>query len=252
MDATTAAGDRLLATFSPDSRPAGRADMFAAGRRNEDLVLEHLRPALTTMRPDARWLPDDLEAARLPRGEWWVVDAVEGNVNHIHGMPEWGVTVTLVRDEAPVLTVVRQPIGDLTYSAVTGGGAFCNDHRMQVSAKTDLDAAIVATGQAEVGQTDTYRRIGASVAALLGRALVVRAFVPSTFPMLLVASGRHEAFWQYGPVLPGVAAGALFVREAGGTVSRVDGSAWRPGSPDIIVAAPGVHAAAVAVLRDIA
>jgi myo-inositol-1(or 4)-monophosphatase len=69
--------------------------------------------------------------------------------------------------------------------------------------------------------------------------------------MLLVATGQHEVFWQYAPVLPGVAAGVLLVSEAGGIVSRVDGSPWQPGSPDILVAAPGVHVAAVAALREI-
>jgi myo-inositol-1(or 4)-monophosphatase len=83
---------------------------------------------------------------------------------------------------------------------------------------------------------------------MLGHALLVRVFVPSTFPLLLVATGQHDVFWQYEPVLPGVAAGALLVTEAGGTVSRIDGSGWRPGSPDILVAAPALHQAAAAAL----
>jgi len=63
---------------------------------------------------------------------------------------------------------------------------------LRVSAKTSLDAAIAVTGQAEAGQEGTFRRIGASVTAMLSRALLVRAFVPSTFPLLLVAAGQHE------------------------------------------------------------
>jgi myo-inositol-1(or 4)-monophosphatase len=49
-------------------------------------------------------------------------------------------------------------------------------------------------------------------------------------------------------VLPGVAAGALLVTEAGGVVSRIDGSPWGPGSQDILAAAPGLHQAAVRAL----
>ncbi|HEY2701123.1 MAG TPA: inositol monophosphatase [Pseudonocardiaceae bacterium] len=246
-----ATADRLLTAFSPDARPSSRADMFTAGSANEDLVATTLRPALTALRPDARWVADEQETTALPPGEWWVVDEVEGNVNHVHGLPEWCVTVTLVRDSVPVLTVVRQPVGDLTYTALRGAGAFVNGRPLLVSSKVDLDAAIVATGQAEAGQDETYERIGASFTAMLRKALLVHAFVPSTFPMLLVATGQHEVFWQYAPVLPGVAAGVLLVSEAGGIVSRVDGSPWQPGSPDILVAAPGVHVAAVAALREI-
>src|SRR3984957_10837022 len=140
--AATAAGDRLMADFSPDARPASRAGMAVGGRQLEELVLTELRPELARLRPRAGWVEDDLEIAPLPPGEWWVVDAVEGAVNYIHGLPEWAVTVTLLRDGRPTLTVVRQPIGDLTYTALVGGGAYLNGRRLRASAKTDLEAAV--------------------------------------------------------------------------------------------------------------
>jgi myo-inositol-1(or 4)-monophosphatase len=252
VKAATQAGDRLLAEFSPAARPASRADMAVAGGRTEDLVLAELRPELASLRPGAGWADEEMETTPLPPGEWWVVDAVEGAVNYVHGMPEWCVTVTLVRDSQPVLAVVRQPVGDLTYTAVRGAGAHLNGQRLRTSAKTGLDAAIAVTGQAEAGQADTYRRIGESITAMLGQALVVRAFVPSTFPMLLVAAGHHDVFWQYEPVLPGVAAGVLFITEAGGTVTRIDGSPWSPGRPDILAAAPALHQAAARALAAVA
>jgi myo-inositol-1(or 4)-monophosphatase len=250
--ATTEAGDRLLAEYSPAARPAGRADMAAAGSHTEELVLGKLRPELASLRPQAGWVEEEMETTPLPPGEWWVVDAVEGAVNYVHGMPDWGVTVTLIRDGQPALAVVRQPVADLTYAAVRGAGAHLNGKRLHASAKIDLDAAIAVTGQAEAGQDDTYRRIGESVTAMLSRALLVRASVPSTFPMLLVAAGHNDVFWQYEPVLPGVAAGVLLITEAGGTVTRIDGSPWSPGRPDILAAAPGLHHAAIGALTAIA
>lgn len=248
VEATRQAGLRLLAHYDPTARPGSRAEMFTAGQRNEDISLAGLRKALEAVWPGAGWVEEDQEAVPLPPGEWWTVDAVEGNVNHIHGLPQWCVTVTLLRDQEPVLAVVYQPVGDLTYTAVVGGGAFLNGQRLHTSAKTDLDAAITVTGQAETGQADTYRRISDSIAAMLDRALMVRATVPSTFPLLLVATGQNDVFWQYQPVLPGIAAGILLASEAGGTVSRIDGSPWAPGSNDVLVAAPALHAAAVHVL----
>ena len=177
---------------------------------------------------------------------------MEGNVNHVHGLSEWCVSVTLLRDNVPVLTAVYQPIGELTYTAVRGAGAHLNGQPLHVSAKKDLASAIVTTGQAEADQEGTYRRIGDSITAMLSRALLVRASVPSTFPMLLVATGQFDVFWQYEPVLPGVAAGALLVTEAGGSVSDVHGQPWRPGSPDILVSTHALHTAAVEVLSRVA
>src|ERR1700677_1699343 len=147
VKATTAAGDRLLAEFSPQGRPSGRADMAAVGRHLEDLVLAELRPELARLLPAAGWVDDDRETTPLPPGDWWVVDAVEGAVNYVHGLPEWAVTVTLLRESQPVLAVVRQPAGDLTYTGIRGAGAFRNGRRLRTSAKASLDAAIAVTGQ---------------------------------------------------------------------------------------------------------
>jgi myo-inositol-1(or 4)-monophosphatase len=248
VEAATLAGRALEARYSAAARPTDRAAMFNAGVADSEVSLGILRPALTSLRPGAGWLPEQYETTELPPGEWWVVDEVEGNVNHVHGLPEWAVTVALVRDGQPVLAVVRQPVGDLTYTAIRGRGAHLNGTALHVSAKTELDAAIVDTGQAEADQADTYERIGRSVTAMLRQALLVRASVPSTFPMLLVAAGHHDVFWQYEPTLPGIAAGALMITEAGGVVTRLDGSPWSPGSDTFLAAAPGLHAAAVQVL----
>lgn len=247
----TEAGARLASRFSPDARVRDAESLRSAIRANEAAVASDLRAELTALRADAGWLEGDLETTALPRGQWWVVDAVEGNVNHVHGLGDWCVTATLVRDGQPVLAVVRQPVGDRTYTAVLGAGASLNGTPLRVSAKQHLETAIAATGQAEAGQTGTYRRIGDSITAMLGSALLVRASVPSTFPLLLVAAGQVDLFWQFAPTLPGIAGGILVATEAGAVVSRVDGAPWRPGSTDVLVSAPAVHRAAVAVLSTV-
>ena len=246
------AGNRLLALYSDSNRIADRASMIAAARHNEDASSAGLREALAEVRPEARWAEDAQETSALPSGEWWVVDTVEGNVNHIHGLPEWCVSITLVRDGVPVLAVVRQPVPGVTYAALRHGGAFANGVPLHVSTKGSLDVAVVGTGQAEAGQSATYRRIGESVTVLLRSALLVRMQVPSTFPILLVAEGHTDAFWQYEPTLPGVAAGVLFVTEAGGVVTTIEGSPWAPGADSILFATAGIHGELLTALASVA
>lgn len=243
------AGRRLLSTFSVDARPDSRDAMLPAMRRNEALVAFGLRDALTTLRPSAAWWDGEDDGKPLPAGEWWVVDSVEGNVNHIHGLRDWGVTIALVREREPVAAVVHQPLDALTWTAVRGGGTRRDGAPVHVSSKTRLDAAIATTGQAEAGQTDTYAHIGDSVTALLHHVLLVRMSVPSAFPLLQLAEGQGDVFWQYAPSLPGIAAGLLMATEAGGVASRIDGTPWQLGAPDILVSTPGLHRAAVDVLR---
>ncbi|MBP2049843.1 fructose-1,6-bisphosphatase/inositol monophosphatase family enzyme [Streptomyces griseochromogenes] len=168
-------------------------------------------------------------------------------------MPDWAVTATLVRDNHPVLTVVHLPLAGDTYTAVAGGGACLNDRPLKVSARTDLGAALIGTGQAKPGEDeDTLRRIGESVTAMLVNGLVVRVSVPATMQLIHVAAGRVDAFWQFSDVRSGLVAGALLVSEAGGTVTDLAGGPWSTGSRDFLAAAPGIHAGALEVLSPIA
>ncbi|MDH6484650.1 fructose-1,6-bisphosphatase/inositol monophosphatase family enzyme [Streptomyces sp. SAI-127] len=147
----------------------------------------------------------------------------------------------------------RWPLTGDTYTAVAGGGARLNDRPLKVSAKTDLGAALIGTGQAKPGEDErTFRRIGGSVTAMLINGLVVRVSVPATMQLIHVAAGRMDAFWQFSDVRSGLVAGALLVSEAGGTVTDLTGDPWNTGSRDFLAAAPGLHSAALKVLSPIA
>jgi len=251
--AVRGAGALLLDRFSADSRPADGNEILAALHANDEASLGLLRDALVQARPGIGWVEDELEGGALPPGEWWITDPVEGNINHIHGMPDWGVSATLVRDNVPVLAAVYFPMTGDTYTAVRGGGAYLDGVRLRPSAKTNLGVALVATGQARPGEDgETHRRIGQSVTAMLGGALVVRVSVPATVQLARVAAGQIDAFWQHSQVRSGLLVGALLVEEAGGTVTDTHGRPWGLASTDFLASAPGLHRAAVAVLATIA
>lgn len=251
--AVQAAGRVLVQRYGAGPTFATGGDVVAAIRANDDASLAVLRPALQDLRPRAGWAEDELDSGALPAGEWWVCDPVEGNVNHVHATPDWGVTATLVRDNVAILTAVHLPLTNETYTAIRGQGAFLNGTALHTSAKTTLDAAIAGTGQAAPGESaDTHRRIGESVTTMLHGALLVRVSVPATLQLLHVAAGRMDVFWQFSAVRSGLLAGALLVAEAGGLVTDVAGQPWSPHSDDFLAAARGVHAAAAARLSDIA
>lgn len=251
--AVQVAGRRLRDRFSPDSRPGSRDEAFAALRANDAASLAMLRGPLERARPGARWAEEELEGGALPPGEWWVTDPVEGNINHVHGTEDWGVTATLVRENAPVLAAVYLPMTGATYTAVRGGGAYENGVRLRASTKTAMDGALVGTSQARPDEDEeTLRRLGASVEAMARAALLVRVSVPATLHLTQVAAGRMDAFWQHTDVRLDHLAGALLVAEAGGTVSDTRGRPWGLTSNDFLATAPGLHAAAVNVLSAIA
>lgn len=244
------AGDVLLAGYDESSRPVDRAAMYELGMKLEDASTQAVRRTLDGRFTGVGWFDEDDQGREVPDGNWWIVDGTEGAVNHVHGLPEWGVTVALVTRGVPVAAVVRQPVGDLTYTATRRGGAFVNGRPLRVSAKTDLDAAIVAASQAG-NNAEIYARFGAAYASLSEQVLLVRNTIPTTFPLLGVAGGHYDGFWQYDPDLPGTAVGTLLAAEAGAMVTDLSGDSWQVNADSVVVAAPGIHAQLLDVLRSV-
>ncbi|MFC0541803.1 inositol monophosphatase family protein [Kutzneria chonburiensis] len=252
LAATTAAvrraGAVLLARYSADARQVGLTELLAELHANDEAVVEVLRPALADILPGADWLNDEHGRGPLATGDWWLIDPVGGNVNAVHGMADWNIGVSLVRDGRPVLAVVHFPVLDEMFTAVEGGGAFRDGVRLRVSDKTSLDAALAGTGQSRPGQDAAIAdRMGASFAAMMKAALYVRVSVPVTHQLAQVAAGRMDVHWQFDHVRSQVA-GVLLVQEAGGVVTDLDGNPWELTSRDYIAAAPGVHAAALKIV----
>lgn len=244
------AGARMMTRYSTETRQPGLPELLAHLQANDAAVAGILRPALTTARSSAGWLDDEHGSGPLATGEWWLIDPVGGNVNAAHGMPDWNIGVSLVRDGRPVLAVVYFPVPDEMFTATDGGGAFLNGAPLRVSGKASLDGALAGTGQARPGQSsELVEQMGKSFAAMSNAALQVRISVPVTHQLAQVAAGRMDLHWQFDNVRAH-AAGVLLVQEAGGIVTDLAGAPWDLAGQSYLAAAPGVHAAALRVLTN--
>ena len=250
--AVTEAGQALLKIHSRDTRPKDLQQLLANIKQQEGISAPILKGHLKTALPNTHWDEDEFDGGDLPKGLWWITDAVEGNINLIQGMPEWCTTATLVVDGEALLAAIYDPLKQTTYTARLGAGAFENGVRMQASAKTDLKAALIGTGQAQPNEdADTQRRMTETIRAMLQVGLVLHVSVPATLQLVEVAAGRRDVFWQASQVRSGLIAGGLLVSEAGGIISDFKGQPWRLDSKDFLASARGLHAAAVDVLTTI-
>ncbi len=250
--AVTDAGNKLRERFPPPHVPTTIDQIRAAIAANDAISKRALSHALVAALPNAAITDDDTTGGLLPSGQWWVVDWVEGNINHVQGTPEWGVTVALVRDNVAVLAVVYLPIENRVYTSLRGRGSWLNGQRITVSCKVDLSATIVGTAQATPhDSTEANRKLGNCISALQNQVLLVRMMVPSTLQLVKVASGSADAFWQHANNRSGQIAGVLLVQEAGGTVTDTYGAPWTLASKDLLATCPGVHAALVTAFSDI-
>lgn len=148
----------------------------------------------------------------------WIVDPLDGTTNFVHGFPSYGVSIALELDGAVVLGCVYDPVGDLAYTAVRGGGARCEGAPLAVSSVDALSAALLATGfpYDRAARAAYYLRF---VQAFLERSHGVRRAGAASIDFAHVAAGRLDGYWELGLKPWDVAAGALLVAEAGGRVS---------------------------------
>jgi myo-inositol-1(or 4)-monophosphatase len=238
-----------LAARPPLPRVGTLAELRAQFDALDRPLQQRLRARLGELAPGAGWA-DEFESVLPATGELWVVDALDGAVQYMQGLPHWCVSVALVRDGGARLAVLHMPAQDETYAALAGGGATRNGQPIAPAAKQELAAAYVGSGQPPFvsRRPELVAQAGRSLVAMLGAVAAVRNLGAQAWQAADVAAGRLDAFWQYGADDVNFVGPALIAREAGAVVSDAAGRPWRAGADSILVAAPSLHAPLVAVL----
>ncbi len=139
-------------------------------------------------------------------------------------------------------------MNDELFTAERGKGAFLNNQRLRVAARTRLNTAIVACGLPHLGRGDLA--LGArELAAVQGKVAGLRRFGAASLDLAWVAAGRFDAYWERNLSPWDIAAGLVLVREAGGFVTDLDGgdTPWRNG--DVIAGNDPMHRELLSVLK---
>jgi len=153
----------------------------------------------------------------------WIVDPIDGTHSFKKGQYGWSVSIALEVDGDIVLGAVYAPVFNDLYIAEKGRGAFKNGERIAVSDETDLGDAMIATGFACLrnyladNNLERFCRIAQ-------RTTGQRRFCSAALDLCFVAEGQVDAFWEQELNLYDVAAGALIVQEAGGTLTDFKGN----------------------------
>jgi myo-inositol-1(or 4)-monophosphatase len=200
-----------------------------------------LRDELARVRPTYGMLTEEgAEIVGSDTSNRWIVDPLDGTSNFMHGIPHFAISLALERDRQVFAGVVYNPVIDELYWAEKGIGAYLNDRRLRVSARTELGDAMVLTGIPHSTPERAQRYL-----PLLGRVMPnvggVRRFGAAALDLAWVASGRADAFWELELQPWDIAAGLLLVREAGGDVSDVTGGGAMMASGDIVASNGALH-----------
>jgi myo-inositol-1(or 4)-monophosphatase len=224
-------------------------------REAEARVVSRLRDRF----PEHRILAEEAESAQLrtqdapmpslaESGWTWIIDPLDGTTNYLHGYPVYAVSIAVAqhgRLEAAV--VLNSATGD-EWTAVRGAGARLNGEPIRVSGIDGMPRALIGTGFPFKALDLLPRYMRHFEAALRGSSGVRRAG-SAALDLCHVASGWLDGFWELALAPWDVAAGTLMVREAGGVVSRIDGTEDVLGHGSILAGNPIIHDTLGALIR---
>lgn len=233
------AGALLLTYFDRQIKIEYKGDVdlvTAADRASEKLIVERLQ---------AHWPQHGIvgeEGTRSHTGAdyHWLVDPLDGTTNFAHGYPVFCVSIALARkDDQIEVGVLYDPTRDELFAAERSRGATLNGQPMHVSKTARLAESILGTGfpshkrhanpNIHFYQQITLRSHG------------VRRAGSAALDLANVAAGRYDGFWEFNLNPWDTAAGVLLVQEAGGTVTRFDGTPFRLDSREVLATNGLIH-----------
>jgi myo-inositol-1(or 4)-monophosphatase len=241
IDAARRAG-RIATSFTgPAAQRWDKAGGAGPVTEADLAVNDMLTDVLRTARPDYGWLSEETEdtAARLDTDTVFIIDPIDGTRSFVEGSKTWAHSIAVAQGGQITAAAVYLPMLDKFYTAALGQGAALNGVPLTVSAPRQMrDCSVLVTKPA---LQPHHWRSGVPPALKPGHR-------PSlAYRLALVAEGRFDGMltlrdsWEWD-----IAAGALIVTEAGGTITDRAGLALKFNNPHptlngIIAATPLVH-----------
>ncbi|KAE7995968.1 hypothetical protein FH972_000720 [Carpinus fangiana] len=176
----------------------------------------------------------------------WCIDPLDGTTNFAHGYPSFAVSVGVLFRGNPAAAAVVEFVGGpfcwntRIFSATSGGGAFCNGQRFQVSQTNQVEQSLLVTGFG-YEHDDAWATNINLFKEFTDVSRGVRRLGAAAVDMCHVALGIAEAYWEYRLKPWDMAAGALIVEEAGGAVTRMDGGKFCVFDRSILVSNGVLH-----------
>lgn len=208
-----------------------------ADRASEKLIVERLHVAF----PGHGVYGEEGTRSHLESEFRWYVDPLDGTTNFAHGFPVFCVSMGLEQrrgdavagqDGEIVAAVIYDPLRDELFTAEKGKGAYLNGAPIHASRTGNLAEALVATGFPSRKRHDSPNIHFYQEFTL--RSHGVRRAGSAALDLAYIACGRMDAYWEFNLNPWDTGAGSLLVTEAGGSMSRFDGSTFRLDSKEIL------------------
>jgi myo-inositol-1(or 4)-monophosphatase len=222
----------------------GRNDFVTrADRDSEEAIVRLIRA-----RHPEHAIRTEESAAAPGTGAEWIVDPLDGTTNFIHRYPFFATSVAVLTGGVLAAGAIYDPIRDEMFAAARGRGATLNGSAIAVSDCPRLAEALLVTGFPFRSLAQLPQFLD-SLSRLIRAASGVRRDGSAALDCCYVACGRLDGFWECSLSAWDIAAGALIIREAGGTVTDFEGKEGFLASGDIVASPPALHASLLEEVR---
>lgn len=204
-------------------------------KKSENIIIKKILSAF----PDHSILSEESSPKEGASEFRWVIDPIDGTTNFAHSFPFFSVSIGLEKEGKLILGVVYDPMRDELFCAEDKKGSYLNKRRIHVSKTVRLSDALLATGFAYglkkmKDNLDNFRN-------LLMRARALRRPGSAALDFCYVACGRIDGFWELYLHPWDCAAGAVIVKEAGGMVTKLDGSGYSHYDKEVLATNGLIH-----------
>jgi len=179
----------------------------------------------------------------------WYIDPLDGTTNYAHRYPFFCTSIALTRNQAVIAGAVYDPVKDELFTAARGRGATCNGLPLGVSPSRDLVRSVFVTGFPYDLRDDVPHTLRL-FEKFLHHARALRRDGAAALDLAYLAAGRIDGYFEERLKPWDVLAGALLVEEAGGRVSRFDGSPIGVSADEVVASNGIVHEAMLRVLAE--
>jgi myo-inositol-1(or 4)-monophosphatase len=216
----------------------------AADRESEQAIVAAIREH----RPDDAFLGEESGMTKgVAADRVWIIDPLDGTSNYLQHFPIWSVSIALRESGVTTTALIYEPLRDLFFTAVRGGGAFRNGEPMHASTHERVEGSFLATGFPFRAQEYVERYV-AIFTDVIRVSKGVRRAGSAALDLAYTAAGVFDGFFEMHLAPWDVAAGALLVTEAGGVVTDFSGGQRWLERGNIVGASPKVHAELLTII----
>ena len=243
QDVATGAGRILMEWYHSEKVWRAKSDRGDIVTEVDEISEKYILGRIQKVYPDDHILSE--EAGSIGEVDedrrTWIIDPLDGTRNYITGIPFFCVSIGVTTCGRAEAGAVYDPMHDEMFYARRGQGARLNGEPISVSPEKELEDSIVSVSW--VKRKADRNRFVRYIEELSKDTSYFRRFGSAALVLCYVACGRLNAYMQAGLNPWDVAAGAVIIEEAGGSITDFAGRPLdlRDKHIEVVTANPDLH-----------